>query len=210
MIKVVRADPEHWCLKGEPIPAKELLASAPMTKLVSLRRVFNEMLEPSYKQRFTDFDDWKSSVAQDASAFNPRLHLRKDADLGRFWSPKADAPSSSLEDAINQRQLDPSTYSDGALRVRVDLAAGTNLEFHKPTALDAVYFDRWQVPKKASPWGTITTTEVRTGERVVIREAVTGPVEPTFISDFETLFPTPTKVQTTVPQSVPMPEGSTP
>jgi hypothetical protein len=189
MTKIVEADPTHWCLKGRAIPPEEVFSSAPLTKLVSLRKVYNEMLEPTYQQRFTDFEDWRSSLARDPGSFNPKVHMQGDAEMGRFWSPRADANEATLEEAIVQRQLEPSAYSEGALRVHVSPAGAATMEFRKPTALDAIFFDRWQVPERRGPWGRITTKKFGANETIVIREAVTDPVKRSMISEFEPRLP---------------------
>ena len=189
MTKVVKADPSHWCLKGPSIASAEVLSKAPLTKLVSLRKVFDEMLEPSYKQRFTDFEDWQSAMAKDPTIFTPQTHIRADADMGRFWSPKNDAYEATLEEAIARRQLDSNVYADGALRVHIN-PQNAGMEFHKPTALDAIFFDRWQVPERHGAWGTISTTTLDTNETLVVREAVTDSVRTSMILKFEPMLPT--------------------
>jgi hypothetical protein len=204
MAKVVGSDPTHWCLKGRVISPDEVFSKAPLTKLVSLRKIYNEMLEPTYKQRFTDFDDWQSALAKEPRAFDARLHIKGEAEMGRFWSPRADANEGSLEEAIAQRQLDPATYQDGALRVHLSPENAAGVEFHKPTAFDAIFFDRWQVPKRRGAWGTITTKKLGASETIVIHEAVSNPVKRTMISDFEPMLPASTRSSAdTAPMSVP-------
>src|SRR5438874_11180413 len=128
-------------------------------------------------------------MAKDPTIFTPQTHIRADADMGRFWSPKNDAYEATLEEAIARRQLESSAYADGALRVHINLQNAGAMEFHKPTALDAIFFDRWQVPERRGAWGRISTTTLDTNETLVVREAVTDSVRPSMISKFEPMLP---------------------
>jgi hypothetical protein len=168
------------------------------------------MLEPGYKQRFTDFEEWQSAIAKDPTIFNAHIHVKPDAEMGRFWSPKTDAYEATLEEAIALRQLEPSAYADGALRVHVSPQNAATMEFHKPTAFDSILFDRWQVPERKGSWGKITTKRLATNETIVIREAVTNPVTRTMISNYEPMLPSTVSPSNPVRSIAPAMSGTRP
>jgi len=183
MTKVVAEDPETFCLKGRVIAPEEIASIAPLTKLVSLRSIFEkDMLVPEYRERFTSFNDWKTELGRDPSSFDPAQHLRPDAEVGRWWSPLEDANEPTMQEAKELRQLGEE-YDDGAIRAHLAPEEAAKTKFYKPTAFDAMFFDPWQPPPKGSAWGFIRSQD----ETVTIREAVTSPVKASSCEHFELL-----------------------
>jgi hypothetical protein len=183
MTKVVAEDPGSFSLKGRVIPPEEIAAAAPVTKLLSLRAVFEKkMLTPQYRERFATFDEWKAELDRDPSSFSPTQHLRPDAEIGRWWSPIEDANEPTLKQAHQTRQLGDE-YKDGAIRAHLSEGDAAKTTFYKPTAFDAMFFDPWQPPPKGSTWGFISSQD----GHVRIREAVTSPVKASSCEHFELL-----------------------
>jgi hypothetical protein len=185
MTKVVEENEEVFCRQGRALTSQEIASAAPMTKLVSLADVFDRhMLVESYQKQFVSFSDWRVALAKDPALFDPKVHLKPDAPLGRWWSPLADTNEPTLELAVETRQLS-ADYAHGAIRAHMLPEEAAKTKFYKPTALDAMFFDPWQPPPSKASWGFIKTQD---GE-VVIREAVTKPVTTSACSVFETLLP---------------------
>jgi hypothetical protein len=183
MTKVVAEDADRFCLKGGLIGQAEIASVAPLTKLVSLRSVFEKkMLKAEYRERFATFDEWKAEITRNPSSFDPAQHLRSDAEIGSWWSPLADANEPTLKQATHRRQLGEE-YKDGAIRAHLSEDEAAKTKFYKPTAFDAMFFDPWQPPPKRGVWGFIRSED----GKVTIREAVTKPVKASNCEHFELL-----------------------
>jgi hypothetical protein len=183
MTKVVSEDPDTFCLKGALIGPEEIASVAPLTKLVSLRSIFEkDLLVREYKERFATFDEWKAEISRDPTSFDPAKHLRPDAEMGRWWSPLEDANEADLKTAKVTRQLGDE-YDDGAIRAHLSPREAARTKFYKPTAFDAMFFDPWQPPPKNSAWGFIKSSD----EQVTIRETVTNPLNASSCERFDLL-----------------------
>jgi hypothetical protein len=183
MTKVVAEHADSFCLKGALIGEGEIASVAPLTKLVSLRSIFEKrMLTVEYRERFATFDEWKAEITRNPGSFDPAQHLRPDAEIGRWWSPLDDANEPTLKRATQTLQLGDE-YKEGAIRARLSEEEAAKTKFYKPTAFDAMFFDPWQTPPKSSAWGFIRSQD----GRVTIRETVTKPVEASNCEHFEVL-----------------------
>jgi hypothetical protein len=183
MTKVVAEDADTFCLQGTRITETEISSVAPLTKLVSLRAIFEKkLLTAEYSDRFATFDEWKAEITRDPSSFDPAKHLRADAEIGRWWSPLEDANEPTLKQATQTRQLG-GEYKDGAIRAHLSQAEAAKTSFYKPTAFDAMFFDPWQPPPKGASWGFIRSED----GKITIRETVTNPVKASSCEHFELL-----------------------
>jgi len=183
MTRVVAEDADSFCLKGALIAGTEIASVAPLTKLLSLRSIFEKrMLNAEYRERFATFDEWKAELTRDPSSFDPSKHLRPDAEIGRWWSPLDDANEPTLRLATQARQLGEE-YQDGAIRAHLSQEEAATTKFYKPTAFDAMFFDPWQPPPNRGAWGFIRSVD----GSVTIRETVTKPVKASSCEHFELL-----------------------
>jgi len=185
MTDVVSENAERFCLQGKLIPIEEIERAVPLTKLVSLDDIFDKgMLRDDYRIRFKNAEAWREAISNDPNVFDPHLHLRSEAELGRWWSPLEDANEPTLEHALSRRRLSDS-YSEGAVRAHLEIGEAAKAKFRKPTAFDAMFFDPWQPPPAKGSWGFIRSAE----GNVVVREAVTEPVKASACSIFEVMLP---------------------
>jgi len=185
MSTVVAEDAKRFCLQGARIGTDEIASVAPLTKLLSLADIFDKrMLKTEYQAQFTSYDDWRISLERNPASFDPNIHLKPEAEVGRWWSPLEDTNEPTLEHAVHTRQLG-GDYEKGAVRAHLAPEEAVKTPFHKPTAFDAMFFDPWQPPPSEGSWGYIRT---RNGA-VIIREAVTDPVKVSSCSRFEIMLP---------------------
>jgi hypothetical protein len=185
MTRVVAEDSDRFCLQGKLIAPEEIERVAPLTKLVSFEDVFDKgLLTDEYRIRFKNADAWREALTKDPTIFDASMHLKPEAELGRWWSPLKDTNEPTLEHAVSRRQLSDS-YATGALRAHLAPEEAAKANFRKPTAFDAMFFDEWQLPPARGSWGFIRSGN---GE-VVIREAVTAPVKAASCSMFDVMLP---------------------
>jgi hypothetical protein len=185
MSTVVAEDAKRFCLQGARIGSDEIASVAPLTKLLSFADIFDKhMLKSDYQAQFTSYDDWRMALEKNPGSFDPNLHLKAEAEVGRWWSPLEDTNEPTLEQAVHTRQLS-GDYATGAIRAHLPAEEAAKTQFHKPTAFDAMFFDPWQPPPSEAHWGYIRT---QNGD-VIIREAVTEPIKVSSCSRFEIMFP---------------------
>ena len=185
MSTVVAEDSKRFCLQGARIGTEEIASVAPLTKLLSFADIFDKhMLKSDYQAQFTSYDDWRMALEKDPASFDPEVHLKTEAEVGRWWSPLEDTNEPTLEHAVHTRKLS-GNYAKGAVRAHLPAEEAVKTKFHKPTAFDAMFFDPWQPPPSEGSWGYIRTQN----GNVLIREAVTQPVRVSSCSRFEIMLP---------------------
>jgi len=175
MWKVILQNSERFSLKGRQLTADEIKSVLPLRRLTSLRtQVYPKMLKDEIRKAYPSFEAWRDAVRRGDIAFNPSTDLDDRAEVGRWLSQNRIKAEKDLETAITTRQLTGQGYEDGAVWLTVRDEAALKAELHKPTALDGMLNDYFQLHPEERTWGLILTTS--DGESVILREAVTKPV----------------------------------
>jgi hypothetical protein len=148
---------ERFMAQGPAIHLEDLAGQGGMTRVVPLKRVWEDNLDAAYRARFESLDDWVAQLEADPSLFDPARHLDPSTTIpGKYatawWAPRASQNGNTMAELMEELALNPTHYQGGMLRVTASPEAAARAGFRKPTALDGMGFDEF-VLAPGHAWG---------------------------------------------------------
>jgi hypothetical protein len=188
MKHVVTENIGRYRLLGDQITPQQLQALGGLNRVISLDYIWRKCLVSRYKLRFRGLEQWVSLLRKDPSRFDPKLHLRPDVSVSGqnnigFWYARYRSFGATTAKYVTRLQLSPVRYPFGALNFEMKTVAA-KLEFRRPTAFDGMPHVEWAPAlRRDAVWGIVPGTPPK------IREAVSGPVPLSSITNFRLVLP---------------------
>ena len=155
MTQVARQD--RFLAKGPRLNPETFGLHEGMTRVVPLNRIWEDNLDAAYRAGFKDMDDWLARLEANPAIFDPARHLDPSSTIpGKYatawWAPRATQSGNTMAELVEELALNPSSYRGGMVRVTSSPRAAASASFHKPTTLDGMGFDEFDVALGHS-WG---------------------------------------------------------